>query len=1661
MTASKGSSQDSTARQLEALRRRLEELEQAAGEIRAHLDSLSSSALEDQGEAGIFDAVEEVEPPGVEALPPEVFEPAVVARESEILSSMTETEIEESLRPFGDPIETPPVRVCTTDEIGGEASDEVISPSPMESDPVIDVAAPSESSRGSIPGDRGVGNVSETVPSVDEETGPVSDVAWSPAPVPASSARVRNKKFEADLEMRIGSVWLNRLGLVALLISFALLAKYASPRLMPWHKVLFSYLVSGALSGVGWFLRDRLSAFARPVMAGGIALAFFTGYGAHFLGPMACISVWTSLLLMSAAIVALFVCAELWRSEPTAGLAIFLGHVAAFVSGGEAGLTSVVAIFILSVTALVFFIRQEWIPLGLFAVVAAFVSHFLWVLQAPFSGTASDTFWLNIVFLSSYYLIFLSSDLIYNHRLHSRGEEAFSSKQRAIGRAVGPTALLMYVTLTIWVFQQTGIYWDQLSLFLLPMAVIQAALVPMYRRYRNVDFRLYASVAVVFASLGLISWLDGLTLNLALAAEALLLLVLARVLNFWFLTPLAQIVLAVNFVHFWTSESRLISSWPAFLGAVATASVYFVKARLMETAGPAAEDAALPEGAGARFLRQLIDSQSERIAFLQVIAGSVLVFYQCNTFFDGSWRGLTMALLALPIVGCAIWLTSRPMMVATVLLFYGCLYQLGQADSNRVALWFVQQAVLCVMVVTGLLAVARSRSGFRPPLRLFGMVCMGMAAVGSWAYVGSGSPEFLWFPLWLAVPFAFWLETELWTDPGPGNQSHFLEGSEGVVDAKVHGFERHVRGVLPVVAAVLTCRAAWEVSPSESAALWFLSGATVLLSAATLWRRSRFLLLGLGLHLVVTVGLAALVAAAVTETGGLMWWMTTSTAGAGLVLVHFSKRARLGSLMSVGACALLLSVVFVFRLCALETSAFSMFALWLLPLLMVWVGVGLVWNSFQRGQRQDADWHDRLGLDTIGHDIKPLVVGFSLAVTGVQTLVVLRQLQVGPSAFVVLSILAAVLLAVSAIRPTPGFQTSMLAQLALNLGVLIFSVQSIDARPLLGWWVVAQPVVVALVLLAVFRWQRRGSTAISALVCLTMAALATSALALANSCGFSPLLLWIGSALAIWLGIEVMRAWFCSDDFSFEGWRDFFGGSLLGPTFEWSGVFVGAATSAMVFGLALRHFEDAEQTLWFLVASAPVLVIATVLRSSPALCAAVVGLLMSSCGLIMARAPVGIDAIVTWSLFSEAVLAAAVLVFVGNSQRRISLAFGGVLTLVCALAVGSALIVYSATFSPYSLWLFSIVGCWLVIEQMRSGVLATRGETGGPLRDQIGLDLVPLNSALIGVPSAVVGAALLIFATSMHFADDQTPVVLLMALSIVFAAATVLRRSVPCAVAAALLFGATHGLFHIKLGMSRAVSDFPLIGFALIVVSLAFAGGIEAWAARGGNRGGFWAWFPLVLGMIVGHLFLGRFAVQTFGYDAAALPAEMVLALLAVVYGWGFGLVRTTAAGVAGTAWVLFSLVVGSLTSGVDAGLFVAGLLIGVQVIVVERLSTSGRSLLPERVRGILQPTLVVASALALLYVLLMDNTVRGYWTTSGWSLVALTFVAVGFLFKNSTYRRTGLAVVGLTVLRVVFVDIAKAEPFYRIVAFMCLGVSLVTVSFLYSRFKEKINRWL
>ena len=101
-----------------------------------------------------------------------------------------------------------------------------------------------------------------------------------------TGARTASEPFE----LRVGTYWMPRIGIVILLTGLVFLGNYAYhlivPLLGPWGKLSLLTLAGVGLAGLGAWLersRETLRNYGRVLMAGGAATIYYTAYAAHFV----------------------------------------------------------------------------------------------------------------------------------------------------------------------------------------------------------------------------------------------------------------------------------------------------------------------------------------------------------------------------------------------------------------------------------------------------------------------------------------------------------------------------------------------------------------------------------------------------------------------------------------------------------------------------------------------------------------------------------------------------------------------------------------------------------------------------------------------------------------------------------------------------------------------------------------------------------------------------------------------------------------------------------------------------------------------------------------------------------------------------------------------------------------------------------------------------------------------------------------------------------------------------------------------------------------------------------------------------------------------------------------------------------------------------------
>jgi uncharacterized membrane protein len=330
-------------------------------------------------------------------------------------------------------------------------------------------------------------------------------------PTASAPARLAQQLDEsaAQLETKLGTYWLSRIGIVSLITGTALLILTYFGQLGPVLRVALGYLIAAALLWTGrWFAR-RHALFGNVIFGGGLAIAYFVTYALHFVRPMQIISSEpVGVALVGAAIAAIVLAAHRMKSETVAGIALFLGLHTGLLTHVTA--LTLVCTTMLAIGAVFFLAANRWVIVPISCVVAVYSTHASWALGAS-SAVATPA--LSVAFLCVDFLLFSSASLIHpDIRL----------------RSLAALALLNWLgMLSLAAYALRDLPHDWLFGFLCAFAVAHVALAAL-ARVRNtsrVFVALHLALAIITLALALPVQLDGWPLvagwvALALAAAA-------------------------------------------------------------------------------------------------------------------------------------------------------------------------------------------------------------------------------------------------------------------------------------------------------------------------------------------------------------------------------------------------------------------------------------------------------------------------------------------------------------------------------------------------------------------------------------------------------------------------------------------------------------------------------------------------------------------------------------------------------------------------------------------------------------------------------------------------------------------------------------------------------------------------------------------------------------------------------------------------------------------------------------------------------------------------------------------------------------------------------------------------------------------------------------
>jgi len=235
-----------------------------------------------------------------------------------------------------------------------------------------------------------VSPVAPVVATVRRRSGfaPVELVA-EPAPAPKPPAeppmpKAMPSEEEASLELRVGTYWMSRIGIVILLTGLVFLGNYAYYRVVPMlgalGKLSLLALAGGALAGLGALLersRESMQSYGRVLLAGGAATLYYTVYAAHFVTGLRVIeSPWVGGGLLLGLTAAFMGYADRRRSEAVAVPAVLLAYYTSAINA--VGLFTLFSNVLLTAVAVLFLVRHRWTRLSFASLTATYGSYAFW-----------------------------------------------------------------------------------------------------------------------------------------------------------------------------------------------------------------------------------------------------------------------------------------------------------------------------------------------------------------------------------------------------------------------------------------------------------------------------------------------------------------------------------------------------------------------------------------------------------------------------------------------------------------------------------------------------------------------------------------------------------------------------------------------------------------------------------------------------------------------------------------------------------------------------------------------------------------------------------------------------------------------------------------------------------------------------------------------------------------------------------------------------------------------------------------------------------------------------------------------------------------------------------------------------------------------------------
>ena len=368
-----------------------------------------------------------------------------------------------------------------------------------------------------------------------------------PPPIPRSVPSAGPRPQSQSFEMRLGTFWFVRIGVVLVLTALVFFGHLAYERyisqLGPGGKVALLYVASFLLLAAGWWwqrqaVKDSLKNYAQVLFAGGLAALYFTTYAAHHIQPLQVIkSAVTDGFLLLLCAGAMVWTADRKKSEVLAMFAVGLAYYTSIIT--RVGYFTLYSNLVLTLAAVMFLVRNRWAILSFGSLIASYAAYGFWRF---FDGTnwhwaaPGEGLWSGTYFLISYWIVFTAAVFLSRERAVAGGEKpeaiaaatpaALPGESRAGFLTLNNGAFFTMFLLTMLHVNQGG-FWKFALVYggvLLGLSIAAAVALPAEPLTHNG----YLTQGLLLVTVGFISKFAGLQLALILAAESVVLLTIGQ-----------------------------------------------------------------------------------------------------------------------------------------------------------------------------------------------------------------------------------------------------------------------------------------------------------------------------------------------------------------------------------------------------------------------------------------------------------------------------------------------------------------------------------------------------------------------------------------------------------------------------------------------------------------------------------------------------------------------------------------------------------------------------------------------------------------------------------------------------------------------------------------------------------------------------------------------------------------------------------------------------------------------------------------------------------------------------------------------------------------------------------------------------------------------------